>query len=171
MKYDAIIVMGAAVCRGGKASPALRRRVMHGIRLFRQEKADCLLFTGGVGKYPPAEAAVMRQLALAQGIAGERIVTEEKGDSTFASAACCARIMQEHHWQSALIVSDSFHILRSVFIFRLFGIRTEGNGTKEGRTDIGPLRWWLWHVREGIALLWYGIRYVHGRVKQKTEVV
>jgi len=167
MKQDAIIVLGAAVRKGGNPSPALCRRVLHGIRLFRQGKADYLLFTGGTGKYPPAEAAVMRQLAIAEGISPERIFTEEKADSTFTSAAYCARIMRENQWKSALIVSDSFHILRSVFIFRCFGIRAEGNGTKQGRTAIGPFRWWLWHVREIIALLWYGLRCVIRKMKQE----
>ncbi len=173
MRYDAIIVMGAAVRRGGKASPALHRRVLHGIRLFKQRKANYLIFTGGLGKYPPAEAVVMRQTAVAEGVAGERIITEEKGDSTFGSAACCARIMRVSQWESALIVSDSFHIPRSVFIFRCFGIRADGNGTKEGRSALGTVRWWFWHVRELIALLWYGIRClsVRSKAKQGMKIV
>ncbi|MGE0086206.1 MAG: YdcF family protein [Desulfococcaceae bacterium] len=170
MKQDVIIVMGAGVRKHGKASPALRRRVLYGIRLFRQGKADYLLFTGGIGKYPPAEAVVMRELAVAEGVMQERIFTEEKADSTFTSAALCAKMMGEHHWKSALIVSDSFHILRSVFIFRCFGIRAEGNGTKEGRISLGPFLWWLWHVRELIAVLWYWILWMSVRRKLKHGI-
>ncbi len=165
MKHDVIIVLGAAVRKSGKPSPALCRRVMHGIRLFRQGKADYLLFTGGIGKYPPAEAVIMRDLAVAEGVMQERIFTEEKADSTFTGAELCTKIMQEREWKSALIVSDSYHIFRSVFIFRCFGIRAEGNGTKDGRSAIGPFLWWFLHVREMIALLWYGIRCVCRKVK------
>ena len=66
--YDVIVVLGAAVWPGGQPSPALQRRILHAVDLWQQGYAVYLLVTGGVGKYPPAEAAVMQRLAVAHGI-------------------------------------------------------------------------------------------------------
>ena len=60
---EVIVVLGAAVREGGEASPALRRRVFHAIELARERPDSLLLFTGGVGIFPPAEAEVMARMA------------------------------------------------------------------------------------------------------------
>ena len=49
-KADAIVVLGAAVWKGGKASPTLRRRAVHGAFLLRRNEARFLVGSGGVGR-------------------------------------------------------------------------------------------------------------------------
>ncbi len=46
---DAIIVLGAAVWPGGRASPALAARMQHAIALYRAGYAAHLILSGGVG--------------------------------------------------------------------------------------------------------------------------
>ena len=153
--FDVIVVLGAAVWPGGRPSPALRRRVLHAVELMRKDKANYLLVTGGLGKYPPAESRVMKNIALNEGVSINKIVLEEKGTSTFKSAIHCVQMMRKHNWMNAIIVSDPYHLVRSVFVFRCLGIHAVGSGARGGR-QVNPLwKWWYYHIRELIALPWY----------------
>ena len=153
--FDVIVVLGAAIWKDGRPSPALRRRVLHAVALMKQNKANYLLVTGGLGKYPPTEGKMMKNLAINGGIPQNKIVAEEKGTSTFKSAIECIKIMRKRNWLNAIIVSDPYHLFRSVFVFRCFGINAVGSGAQGGR-EANPLwKWWYYHLRELIALPWY----------------
>lgn len=154
-KYDVVIVMGAALRKNGQASPALKRRVLHGVNLIKAGKAGYLLVTGGIGKYGPSEASVMKQLAVSWGIPPEKIIMDERGTTTFKNAKECIRIMKQYNWHTPVIVSDSYHIPRSLFAFRGLGIHADGNGTKQGRETNTSWKWWYFHMREIIAFFWY----------------
>src|SRR5215467_14395588 len=80
--YDVIVVLGAAVWPDEQPSPALQRRILHAVDLLQRGYAAYLLVTGGVGKYPPAEAAVMQRLAVAHGISPQHILCEDQATST-----------------------------------------------------------------------------------------
>src|SRR5215467_5275333 len=82
LSYDVIVVLGAAVWPGEQPSPALQRRVLHAVDLLQRGYAAYLLVTGGVGKYPPAEAVVMQRLAVAHGILPQHILCEDQATST-----------------------------------------------------------------------------------------
>lgn len=153
-KADVIIVLGAAVWAGGVPSPALRRRVMHAIELFQQGLSDVLIVSGGIGQNPPSEARIMRRLARDHGISEDNIVMEESALSTLDSAAACSQILQKNRWSRALLVTDGYHITRAAILFRLFGINVTCSTPKF--MGFGPQRWkwWAWHFREFMALLW-----------------
>ncbi len=155
-KFDVIVVMGSAVWPGGVPSPALKRRLDHGVFLWQQEIAENLLLTGGTGRFPPAEAQVMRQLALAAGVPPENIFTEEAATTTFRNVQNCAEIMAQQEWRSVLVVSDFWHLRRSVWLFRCMDIVAIGNGTRSGST--GLLCLFFYHIREIAAIGVYFLR-------------
>jgi len=158
-KADVIIVLGAAVWAGGVPSPALRRRALHAVELFQQGLSDVLIVSGGIGKNPPSEARIMRRLAVQQGISEEKIVMEESARSTLDSAVACSQILQKNRWYRALLVTDCYHITRAAILFRLCGINVTCS-TPEFM-NFGPQRWkwWAWHFREFMALLWNLLRF------------
>lgn len=153
-RRDVIVVLGAAVWRGGQPSPALRRRLLQGVALMKEGKADRLLLAGGLGKYRPTEARLMRQLAIEEGIPESRIVLEDEGTTTLDSITRCARIMRSNHWNSAMVVSDSYHLFRSTLLFRLLGMKAIGCEAKGGKEANSTLKWWYYYLREVIALPW-----------------
>lgn len=159
-KVDVIVVMGAAVRRGGLPSPALTQRVLHAVALFHRGITEYLLLTGGIGNYPPSEASVMKQLALEQGVPENGIVLEETATNTLESAIACASIIRRRNWLTVLIVTDRYHLFRTLMAFQAVGIKATGSfpATREAGTV-----WWRWYfryVREGIAVLWYLVRIV-----------
>lgn len=161
---DVIIVLGAAVWPQGQPSPALRRRVVHAVRLFQDGQGRHLLMTGGVGLYPPAEAHVMQQLAAEAGVPDGRIVVEDQARSTFDSAVYCCRICQQRGWTTALIVTDRYHLLRALLTFYSVGLRVCGSAARH----FTPQRWGkIGYVygREILALGWYLCRITRMKIR------
>ena len=114
---DVIIAMGAAVWPGGRPSPALRRRTLHAVQALHAGRGARLVVTGGLGKHPPAEAQVMRQLAHDAGVPPACILVEDRATSTLQSAIYCTRLLRQHGWSSALIVTDRYHLPRPCWCF------------------------------------------------------
>jgi uncharacterized SAM-binding protein YcdF (DUF218 family) len=152
--YDVIVVLGAAVWPGAQPSPALRRRVLHAVDLLQRGYAPHLLVTGGVGKHPPAEAAVMQRLAVAHGVPRASIVLEDQATSTFESAWRCRDMLWQRGWSHVLIVTDRYHLTRALLAFRSVGIRAVGSAVpgKPARRLWQRLSYYL---RERLALAWY----------------
>jgi uncharacterized SAM-binding protein YcdF (DUF218 family) len=157
---DAVIVLGAAVWAGGKPSPTLLRRTQHGAALVLRGKAPFLIVTGGTGRHPPAEALVMRDIAIGEGVAEHAIIVEDQGKNTLESGRACRAIMRSRVWTRALIVTDDFHISRTLLIFRSLGIEAEASAAPGARRYFGPARWAFYWLRELAAWPWTLLRLV-----------
>lgn len=96
----------------------------------------------------------MRRIATEHGIPEEKIVMEETAKSTLESAMACADIIKKHNWKTALIVTDKYHLLRSLMLFRQFGVRAEGGATEDSRSEMGRFGWWHMIFREMCAIPW-----------------
>ena len=88
-------------------------RVEHGVRLYQQDYADKLLFTG-VG------SRSMYRQALSLGITEDDILLEERSRTTFENAKYSVEIVRAQGFQSAIIVTSPTHTRRSSIIFAEF---------------------------------------------------
>ena len=162
-RFDAIVVLGAAVGAGGRPGKALRRRVAEGVRRLEAGAAPVLLLSGGKGGSVPSEAEAMRDLALAVCVAEARLVLETESRSTLENARCSARIMRARGWTKALVVTDAVHLPRALLAFRALGIEAKGAAALGGARD-EPLWSWPVHLaREALTFLWYGVLIAAGR--------
>ena len=161
--YDAAIVLGAMVRPDGSPSPALRRRVEHAAALFQAGSVGHLLMSGGAVRHPVPEAEVMRDLALAAGIAPQRIVTETQSFNTIGNARLCAPLVAERGWSRLLLVTDACHIPRSLYIFHRLGLPvTPAAAWPQG----WPQReWWGAWAREAAALPWTVARVEYAKLR------
>jgi uncharacterized SAM-binding protein YcdF (DUF218 family) len=75
-----------------------------------------LAFTGGVGDWPPAEAEVSRQLALAAGVDDALLIVEARSTSTEENAAYLAEQLGSD--VPIVVVTDGYHVFR---VERVFG--------------------------------------------------
>jgi vancomycin permeability regulator SanA len=167
--YDVIVVFGAAVWKGGKPSPALKRRLLHGVALLQEGHASNLLVTGGIGRYPPSEAAVMKDLAQKAGIDSENIFMEDEGTSTYSSITKCSQIMHRNNWTSVLVVSDPYHVNRAARMFRCFNIKADGSAPEGGKHSNSVWRWRFYYLREFLALPWYLILMFSTVMRKRTR--
>jgi uncharacterized SAM-binding protein YcdF (DUF218 family) len=110
----------------------------------------------------------MRQIALAAGVCADRIVLEDQATSTFWSAVYCARILRQHGWVSALIVSDRYHLPRAVFTFRCLGVAAMGYAV-ERQYPAMRLRRRLWaNGREVVACIWYVVKIALWKMRHRS---
>jgi uncharacterized SAM-binding protein YcdF (DUF218 family) len=107
-----------------------------------------------VGQHPPAEAEVMRRIALAHGIASQHIVLEDQATSTLESALRCSALLRQRGWARALVVTDRYHLTRALLAFRGCGIAALGSAVPGTPTRHWRQRWYA-YGREGLALVWY----------------
>jgi len=143
---NAVVVLGAQVLPGGRPSTALRRRLEHGVAVFRSSGAPVLVVSGGVGAEPPAEATVMARMAEALGVSPQHIVAEDRSRSTLEQAEQVGAVAQRLGWRKVVVVTDRYHLPRAVFLFRRAGLDVQGSGC--GRSDGSVLRWWGGVLRE-----------------------
>ena len=115
--YDAIVVPGCAVRSDGQPSGALARRVRHAIILYREGRASRLIFTGGVGRHPPAESAVAANMALTAGVPDHAIFSEEHSTTTRENAHYAAQVSPTAAEWAILVVTDNYHCWRARKLF------------------------------------------------------
>ena len=120
---DAILVLGAAQYNG-RPSPVFQARLDHAIGLFHDGLAKTMVFTGGVGAGDTvSEGEVARRYAIKHDVPAGAILVERDGVTSAESVGAAAALMREKGLRSALVVSDSYHMLRMELLTRRAGIR------------------------------------------------
>jgi uncharacterized SAM-binding protein YcdF (DUF218 family) len=115
---DVIIVLG-----GGQAGTV--RRTRHAEELYKAGYAPYILCLGGrPGETGRSEADRCARTARKHGIPDEAIILEEQSLSTEENAIEAARIMRARGWETAIVVSDDFHLWRANWMFEREGIET-----------------------------------------------
>jgi uncharacterized SAM-binding protein YcdF (DUF218 family) len=109
---DVAIVPGNTVEKDGRPSERLRARLDQTIALYRQELFPDVIVSGGVGSEGFDEAEVMKRYLVENGVPEGRIHVDGGGATTYLTAKNAARIMRENGWQSAMVVSQYFHVPR-----------------------------------------------------------
>jgi uncharacterized SAM-binding protein YcdF (DUF218 family) len=139
---QAIVVLGAAQY-AGKPSPVLRARLDHALELWNRHLASLLILTGGTGAGDTtSEAAVGRTYARKHGVPDSAILEENEGRTTSESMRAVAGMLEVRGLQSALLVSDPFHMLRLRILARRFGFTPYTSPTQT--SPISPNREERW---------------------------
>jgi len=139
---QAIVVLGAAQY-AGKPSPVLRARLDHALDLWNRHLASLLILTGGTGSGDTtSEAAVGRKYAKRHGVPDSAILVENEGRTTSESMRAVAGMLEVRGLQSALLVSDPFHMLRLRILAKRFGFTPYTSPTRT--SPISPNREERW---------------------------
>lgn len=150
--FPVAIVLGAALRPDGSPSAALERRVRHAVGLVERGIVHHLLMTGGPVSHSVPEAQAMRDLALSLGIAASRLEIEDCSRNTIQNALYSAPILERRGWTKAVVVTESWHLPRALYVFRRLGMNVTGSGAHPGPG------WRLAALREAAALPWTMIR-------------
>ncbi len=153
---DVAVVLGSKVMPDGTPSPRLKARLDRGIELYRDNRVAFVLVSGGTGKEGFSEGLVMRDYAVAQGVPQDRVIMDEFGNTTRATAENAARMMQERGLTTAIAVSQYFHITRTRMALNDAGIGQTGSA----HARIYELRDLYSIAREipGVIAYWLGSR-------------
>ena len=120
---DCIIVLGSRVYSDTSLSVVLRDRVDYGIALYEAGKADRLLFSGDHGQTEYDEVNAMMNYAVSCGVPEEDIFLDHAGFSTYETMV---RAKEVFCTESAIIVTQQFHLPRAVYLARKLGLDAYG---------------------------------------------
>lgn len=121
--FQTTIILGAAVYENSKPCPMLQDRLDVGILLFENKCVDTLLLTGDHGQNEYDEVNGMKDYVLNKGVDKSVVFLDHAGFSTYESMFRANEIYQV---KSAVIVTQEFHLARSVYIARKMGINAYG---------------------------------------------
>lgn len=120
---EVAIVLGAQVKPDGTMSSMLADRVRQGVALWRAGKVKRILVSGDHGSWSYDEPTTMRRAMISSGVPREAIFTDHAGFNTRASMQRARDIFEIH---DAIVVTQGFHMKRSLFLARQAGIETQG---------------------------------------------
>jgi uncharacterized SAM-binding protein YcdF (DUF218 family) len=120
--FDTIIVLGTPANSDGTPSPEQRQRTLEGVREFKAGIAPYVILTGAAAHNQFVEAHVMAQLAIAQGVPAAAVIEEDQAQNTIQNIFYSQRIMNQHSWTSAEVVSSPSHLPRTALILQHFPI-------------------------------------------------
>ncbi len=165
---DVIIVLGAGLPPDNQPGPALVRRATHAANLWRQGMAAVILCTGGLpGRATRTEADACAEILRGQGVPEAAIVQEDQSRSTEENALEAREVMRQNGWQTAVLVTDTFHLFRANWIFESRGLRVYPSPAREMSPGILELS--IAVLRELAALHWqvfkdfFGLSITHIR--------
>ncbi|HBQ35408.1 MAG TPA: YdcF family protein [Rhodobacteraceae bacterium] len=119
MERPTALVLGAAVWQGGLASPALKRRVLHAVGLFQNGQVAHIIGCGGVGRFGPSEAEVIKQICLQNGVPEMCISIEDNSTTTYENIKNALALVAGH---KVVIVTDKYHAPRAKMTARHLGL-------------------------------------------------
>ncbi|HWG92688.1 MAG TPA: YdcF family protein [Mycobacteriales bacterium] len=152
---DAIVVLGASQF-DGRPSSVLEARLEHARALYEQGVAPVVVTVGGSregDRFTEAQAGA--EYLQARGV--EDVVAVGEGRNTLASLEAVARVFEERGWDTATVVTDPWHSLRSRTMARDVGLEARTSPTRAGpsvRTRETQVRYIL---RETGAYLYYRV--------------
>jgi len=116
--FDTLIVLGTPSLADGTPSPEQRERVLEGVREYRAGVAPHLIMTGGAAHNQFVEAHSMKLFAISQGVPADAILEEDQAHDTIQNIYFSDKIMQQHGWRSAEVISSPSHLPRTSLILQ-----------------------------------------------------
>ncbi|WP_341729539.1 ElyC/SanA/YdcF family protein [Brooklawnia sp.] len=125
---DVGMVMGAATVNG-RPSGYLQARLDLALQLWEQGQISVFIVTGSTGDDEPA---VMRNYLEEHGVDPLDIVEDEGGNSSYSS---CVRAKEIFGVDELTVISQSYHVPRTVATCRMVGVNAIGVGDETVKND------------------------------------
>ena len=144
----AAVVFGAGLTRTGEPTAILKDRVETAAKLYFEGKVQKLLMSGDNRTLDHNEPEAMRQYAIRLGVPSSAIVLDYAGRRTYDT---CYRAKAIFGLDSALLVTQGFHLPRALFLCNALGLQAAGVQANNHR--YWPPLLFIWNVREQLATL------------------
>lgn len=132
------IVLGARVYGDGRLSGMLRDRVETAVALYKAGKVQKLLMSGDNSTLDYNEPDAMKAHAVALGVPAADIQPDYGGRRTYDS---CYRAQAVFQVESAVLVTQAFHLPRALFTCEQLGLHVVGVAADMGRYDPRSVAW------------------------------
>ena len=131
---DVAIVLGNQVYKNDSLSTGLQGRVDEALVLYKAGRVKKIFVSGGIsndkdGRYPEGDA--MQKYVRQHGVPAADVISDNNGQNTFLTAKDFIAWNQTHHYRSAVIVSQFYHITRAKYILRKLGFKNVYSASSE----------------------------------------
>ena len=123
------IIPGAAILPNGLLSPVLKDRVDSAIRLYSEKKIEKILISGDNSTVTYNEVNPVRNYLIVNGVPEEDIFLDHAGFDTYSTMYRAREIFRV---KSVIIVTQSFHLPRALFIAHQLGVTAVGYSADHG---------------------------------------
>ncbi len=120
---QAAVVLGALVNDDGSMSPMLADRVQQGAALYKAGKVDRVIVSGDHHTWAYDEPGTMRKALRAAGVPAHAIFTDHAGFDTWASMRRAREVFKVN---SAIVVTQGFHMTRALYLAKAAGLHATG---------------------------------------------
>lgn len=127
-KLDYMIVLGAGI-DGEKVGKTLKSRLDEAIKYYELNKNVDIIVSGGQGKDEIiSEAEAMYRYLIEKGVNPNQIIKEDKATTTLENIIFSKEILKNRNDEDKkiLIVTNEFHLYRSMLIANILDIKNEG---------------------------------------------
>jgi len=122
----------------------LGARTERGVALWHEGYAPYIIVSGGNVYHNTNIGELMAEHAVELGVPRQFIIVEPRAHTTFQNAVYSKEVMQQHDFNSAIIVSSDYHMKRVRFIFRKVFTSdiTQLTFCSVGDVEFSPDYWW-----------------------------
>jgi len=142
------IVFGAGLWQDGSPTPVLQDRIQTAAELYSLGKVEKLLMSGDNRFVTYDEPTAMKNYAMELGVPEEAIVLDFAGRRTYDT---CYRAKAIFGVDSALLVTQEFHLSRALYLCNALGVKSSGVEADQ-RIYLKRSRL-FWNTRETLATL------------------
>lgn len=115
-KADAVVILSASSYSDGTLSLFSLERVVRGVSLYKQGLVETVVFVGNSGINKDPDAATMKKVAVEMGIPEAKVLVGCNSTNTYYNFMEAKEIMEKNNIQTALLVTSSTHLKRSMMI-------------------------------------------------------
>jgi uncharacterized SAM-binding protein YcdF (DUF218 family) len=149
---DCAIVLGAYT-DGYQPSATLKARLRASLHLYRLSYISYLIVSGGQGADETvSESRSMKRFLILNGVPPHAILEDQYSNDTWQNLSNSQRVMKEHSFRTAIVVTSDYHLPRALAVAKQLGIEATGFAAWTASTDIRYAR------REVMARLVYTVR-------------
>ncbi len=157
-KYDAAVILGAAVWHKDKPSTLFQGRIRKAIELHRQKRVKKIQVTGGRAPGEITEAEAARNYLLNNMIPESDILFEDETATTSEQIKFIKNnLIDGDGYESVVVISDRFHLARVKEMSKFFGIKIDTLASDYSlnweklvyysfRESVGLLIFWLYAI-------------------------
>ncbi|RHW43332.1 YdcF family protein [Neobacillus notoginsengisoli] len=116
-KDHAIVILGYALADDGTMREPLIERLRAGLAVANENPNSKIIVTGGVPKEGVTEADAMSDWLIANGVAEDRIIKENKATDTVENALFSTAILEKEGLKDVTLVTSASHMRRALTIF------------------------------------------------------
>lgn len=134
--HNVVVVLGNRVYSDGTPSPVLKSRLDEAFQVSQDtycNKTGYIIVSGGLGADGRYEGTAMAEYLVKRGYPSEKIIIDDEGVNTYATAINTRKIAAMYGFNQILIVTSYYHVLRSVQAFKLAGFadnQIRGQGSR-----------------------------------------